>query len=320
MGKVIDFISDIGLVPLIVLENENDAAPLGKALVSGGIPIAEVTLRTPAALKVIEAMSRQVPDILVGAGTVHNVEQAKSAVEAGAKFIVTPGFNPKVTAWCQEHEIDIIPGTVTPTDLEQALDMGITECKFFPAEAYGGVKTLKALSGPYKDIMFMPTGGINEDNMLSYLELENVMAVGGSFMAPDKLVREKQWDQISSLCRQSINKMLGFSLLHVGINTKDAEDALSTAQNLSSLFGLPVTEYPGAYFAGSMVEVIKGKFLGANGHMAVLTNNIDRAVAYFTRRGIAFDRETENRDANGRLITIYFKDAIGGFAIHLRRK
>jgi 2-dehydro-3-deoxyphosphogluconate aldolase/(4S)-4-hydroxy-2-oxoglutarate aldolase len=320
MGNAIDYISDIGLVPLIVLENEDDAAPLGKALVSGGIPIAEVTLRTPAALKVIETMSRQVPEILVGAGTVHNVEQAKSAVEAGAKFIVTPGLNPKVTAWCKEHEIDVIPGTVTPSDLEHALDMGITTCKFFPAEAYGGVKTLKALAGPYKDIRFMPTGGINENNMLDYLALENVMAVGGSFMAPDKLVKEKQWDQIASLCRQSINKMLGFSLLHVGINTKDSEDALSTAEQLSSLFSLPVTEYPGAYFAGSMVEVIKGKFLGTNGHIAVLTNDIDRAVSYFTRRRIAFDMETANRDGNGKLVTIYFKDEIGGFAIHLRRK
>lgn len=320
MGKAIDYISDIGLVPLIVLDNEDDAAPLGKALVSGGIPIAEVTLRTPAALKVIETMSCTVPELLVGAGTVHSVEQAKSAVEAGAKFIVTPGLNPKVTAWCNENGIDIIPGTVTPSDLEQALDMGITTCKFFPAEAYGGVKTLKALAGPYKNIKFMPTGGINENNMLDYLALGNVMAVGGSFMAPDKLVKENQWDQIASLCRQSINKMLGFSLLHVGINTKDAEDALSTAQKFSSLFSLPVTEFPGAYFSGSMVEVIKGKFLGTSGHIAVLTNDIDRAVSYFTRRGIDFNMETANRDGNGKLVTIYFKDEIGGFAIHLRQK
>lgn len=320
MGKAIDYISDIGLVPLIVLENEDNAAPLGKALVSGGIPIAEVTLRTPAALKVIETMRYQVPGLLVGAGTVHNVEQAKSAAEAGAEFIVTPGMNPKVAAWCNENGIDIIPGTVTSSDLELALDMGITTCKFFPAEAYGGIKTLKALAGPYKGIRFMPTGGINEDNMLDYLALGNVMAVGGSFMAPDKLVREKQWDRIADLCRQSINKMLGFSLLHVGINTKDAEDALNTAQKFSSLFSLPVTEFPGAYFSGSMVEVIKGKFLGTNGHIAILTNDIDRAVSYFTRRGIDFNMETANRDGNGKLVTIYFKDEIGGFAIHLRQK
>lgn len=320
MGKAVDYISDIGFVPLIVLENEDDAVPLGKALVSGGIPVAEVTFRTPAALKTIEAVSRQVPEILVGAGTVHSIEQAKSAVEAGAKFIVTPGLNLKVIAWCKEHGIDIIPGAVTPSDLENALEVGITTCKFFPAEAYGGIKALKALAGPYKGIKFMPTGGINENNMLDYLALENVIAVGGSFMAPDKLVKEKQWDQIALRCRESVNKMLGFSLLHVGINTEDSEDALNTAQRFSSLFSLPVTEYPGAFFAGNMVEFTKGKFLGKNGHIAILTNNIDRAVSYFTRKGIVFNMETAHHDGNGRLVTIYFKDEIGGFAIHLRQK
>ncbi len=320
MGKIIDFVSDIGFVPLVVIDNEEDAAPLGNALVAGGIPVAEITFRTPAARKAIELMSAGVPEIIVGAGTVHSVEQAKTAVESGAKFIVTPGFNPKVINWCQEHDIEVIPGTVTPSDLEQALDMGITECKFFPAEAYGGIKTLKALAGPYADIRFMPTGGITTDNMLDYLSLQNVMAVGGSFMAPDKLIKEKEWDQISALCMDSINKMLGLSLLHLGINTEDSAGALTTAKGLSSLFGLPIAEYPGAYFAGSMFEVIKGSFLGEKGHIAVLTNNIDRAVSCFTRRGIAFNKETENRDVNGRLITIYFKDEIGGFAIHLRQK
>lgn len=204
-SKVVEKIFEVKMVPLVVLEDENDAVPMAKALVEGGIPIAEVTFRTKAAKAVIEKMSREVPEILVGAGTVHNVEQAADAVEAGAKFIVTPGFNREVVEWCLEREIDVVPGTVTPSDLEQALSMGLSFCKFFPAEAYGGIKTLKALAGPYADIKFMPTGGINETNWKDYLALDNVAAIGGSFMVPMSMVKEKNWDGIKEICKSSQN-------------------------------------------------------------------------------------------------------------------
>lgn len=203
-------IFEIKLVPLIVLEDENDAVPLAKALAEGGIPIAEVTFRTKAAKAVIAKMSREVPEILVGAGTIHNVKQAEEAVEAGAKFIVTPGFNREVVQWCLDREIDVVPGTVTPSDLEQALSMGLTFCKFFPAEAYGGVKTLKALAGPYAEIQFMPTGGVNEKNWKEYLALKNVAAVGGSFMVPTELVKEKDWDGIKEVCRKLVRSIRSF--------------------------------------------------------------------------------------------------------------
>lgn len=195
-------IEEIKFVPLIVLEEEEDAIPMAEALKNGGIPIAEVTFRTKAAKAVIEKMSKGVPELLVGAGTVHDIEQAEEAVKAGAKFIVTPGFNRKIVRWCQEHEVDVIPGTVTPADLEQALELGLSFCKFFPAEAYGGVKTLKALAGPYAGIRFMPTGGINEKNWKEYLKLSNVVAVGGSFMVPEELVKEKNWEGITEICKK----------------------------------------------------------------------------------------------------------------------
>ena len=145
ISKNIQKIFDIGLVPLIVLDDVEDAVPLGKALVAGGIPVAEVTFRTDAGGAVIEKMAQEVPEILVGAGTVHDVEHAKEAVEKGAKFIVTPGFNLDVVKWCVDNNIDVIPGTVAPSDIEAAMNLGLSVCKFFPAEAYGGVKTLKAL-------------------------------------------------------------------------------------------------------------------------------------------------------------------------------
>ncbi len=200
-------IFDLKLVPLVVLDDAADAVPMAKALVEGGISVAEVTFRTDAAADVIRAMAEQVPEILVGAGTVHTVAQAQTAVEAGAKFIVTPGFQPDVVRWCVEHQVDIVPGTAVPSDIEQAISFGLSVCKFFPAEAYGGVKTLKALKGPYADIRFMPTGGVSLDNMNDYLALSNVVAVGGSFMTPSAAVKAKDWDKVTEACRTALTKV-----------------------------------------------------------------------------------------------------------------
>ena len=205
MSDVLQIIENTRFVPLVVLDDADDAVPFAKALAAGGIPIAEVTFRTAAAEETILRMSQEVPEVLVDAGTVHNTAQAEAAVNAGARFIVTPGMNPKVVTWCQAHQVAVVPGTVTPADLEVALELGLSVCKFFPAEAYGGVKTLKALAGPYAGIRFMPTGGVNAKNMNDYLALPNVIAVGGSFMAPDSLVKAKQWEEITALC-QSIRK------------------------------------------------------------------------------------------------------------------
>ena len=202
-------IFDLKLVPLVVLDDATDAVPMAKALVEGGIPVAEVTFRTDAAADVIRAMAEQVPEILVGAGTVHTVAQAQTAVEAGAKFIVTPGFQPDVVRWCVEHQVDIVPGTAVPSDIEQAISFGLSGCKFFPAEAYGGVKTLKALKGPYADIRFMPTGGVSLDNMNDYLALSNVAAVGGSFMTPSAAVKAKDWAKVTEACRTALTKVQG---------------------------------------------------------------------------------------------------------------
>ena len=320
MGKITDKIFNIGLVPLVVLDDASDAVDFAKALVKGSIPIAEVTFRTSAAVDTIKAMAENVPEIIVGAGTVHTVQQAKDAVNAGAQFIVTPGFNCDVVKWCVDNDVEVLPGTVSPADLELALSFGLKNCKFFPAEAYGGVKTLKALAGPYSGIKFMPTGGVNENNMREYLNLPNVGAVGGSFMAPNNLVKEKKWDEISSLCQKTVYKMLGFKLAHVGINTESEKDALFIANMFSNMFGQSINETDGAYFAGDMVEVVKGSFLGTKGHIAISTCDIVRAKAYLESIGVNFNEKTASYDEKGKLVSIYLEDEIGGFAVHLRRE
>ena len=320
ISKNIQKIFDIGLVPLIVLDDVEDAVPLGKALVAGGIPVAEVTFRTEAGGAVIEKMTQEVPEILVGAGTVHDVEHAKEAVEKGAKFIVTPGFNLDVVKWCVDNNIDVIPGTVAPSDIEAAMNLGLSVCKFFPAEAYGGVKTLKALAGPYADIKFMPTGGVSENNMNEYLTLSNVGAIGGSFMTPSKLVKEKKWNEITEVCKAIVKKMLGFELAHVGINTKDANEANNIANTLGNVFLQEKRETSGAYFSGDVAEVVKGSFLGEHGHICIDTIDMPRTIAYLKRIGVEFNNETWDKDDKGNIINVYLKDSIGGFAIHVRRK
>lgn len=311
---------DVGLVPLIVLDDVCDAVPLGNALVKGDIPVAEVTFRTDVAGDIIEKMSKNVPELLVGAGTVHDVEQAQEAVNRGAKFIVTPGFNATVISWCLEHNVDIIPGIVTPSDLEYALSLGINVCKFFPAEAYGGVKTLQSLRGPYADIMFMPTGGISEKNMNDYLTLENVGAIGGSFMTPAQMVKEKNWEGITRICKKIVNKMLGFELAHIGINTENESEANELAACLSNLFLRDTIEFPGSYFTGEIAEILKGPFLGEHGHICIDTIDMPRALAYLRRKGVQFNNDTWAKDIKGNIINVYLKDSFGGFAIHIRKK
>lgn len=320
MNEQIRRITGYGIVPVVVIHDAEKAEGLAHALCAGGLPVAEVTFRTECAAEAIRRMVKGVPEILVGAGTVHSPEQAAAAVEAGAAFIVTPGFSRNTVQWCLDRGVPVFPGCTSPSDIEAAMSMGLDTVKFFPAEPYGGVKTLKALAGPYGGIRFMPTGGINEKNIAEYLALKNVAACGGSWMVPSSLVETGDFNRISALCREAVHCAFGFELLHVGINTENTEEARQTAAQFAGLFGLPVAEYPGSYFAGSMVEVIKGPFLGEHGHIAVQTGCIDRAVEYFTQRGIALNPETASRDASGRLISIYFKDFIGGFAVHLRRK
>jgi 2-dehydro-3-deoxyphosphogluconate aldolase/(4S)-4-hydroxy-2-oxoglutarate aldolase len=204
MNSVFSQIGALRIVPVIALESAIDASPLAQALVAGGLPIAEVTFRTAAAAESITVMAQR-GDLLVGAGTVLNVDTVKRAVDCGGKFIVSPGFNPKVVSYCVAHEIPITPGTATPSDIEAALDHGLTTVKFFPAEAIGGLKLLKAVSAPYGMMNFMPTGGITPQNVSDYLMFPKVLACGGSWMVSKELLAAKQFEKIAALSKQAVD-------------------------------------------------------------------------------------------------------------------
>jgi len=203
MSEILEKIKEIGIVPVIVLEDAKDALPLAEALMEGGLPCAEVTFRTAAAEDSIRAISQAYPEMLVGAGTVLTTEQVDRAVAAGAKFIVSPGFNPRIVQYCQEKGVPITPGCSSPTDIEQALEHGLKVVKFFPAEQLGGLAMIKALAGPYVDVSFMPTGGINAGNVKDYLAYNRILACGGSWMVKGDLIKAGDFQRITELVKEA---------------------------------------------------------------------------------------------------------------------
>ncbi len=203
MESTFEVIRRIGLVPVIAIDRPQDAVPLARALLDGGISCAEITFRTAAAAEAIHRIVDDASDLLVGAGTVRTVQQAEQAVAAGAQYIVAPGFDAIIVDWCQQRKVPVLPGVATPTEINMALAKGLSVLKFFPAEELGGVGMLKALYGPYPDVMFIPTGGINTTNLTDYLALPNVLACGGSWMATGSTITAGQFDEIARLSRNA---------------------------------------------------------------------------------------------------------------------
>ena len=235
--KFLDQLECTGIVPVIKLENTDDAVNLAKALYDGGIRCAEVTFRAEGADKVISQMVKAYPDMLVGAGTVLTIDQCDRAIDAGAKFCVAPGLNPAVVKHCLDRGVPFAPGVANGSQIEQAMELGLDFVKFFPAEQAGGLAYIKAVSAPYSSMKFMPTGGVNEQNLNTYLSFKKVICCGGSWIVPDNLVKAGKWEEITALCRSAVNKMIGFSIAHVGINCNDESEAKSVSDSFTSLFG-----------------------------------------------------------------------------------
>ncbi len=203
MNEVLEQFARYGVVPVVVLDDAKDALPLADALLEGGLPLAEVTFRTDAAEESIRQMTRQHPEMLIGAGTVLSAEQANRAVSAGAKFIVSPGTNPEVVEFCLDNHIPVTPGVCTPSEVEAGLGFGLDVLKFFPAEQAGGVAFIKAISAPYRNVKFMPTGGISPSNLKDYLACPAVLACGGSWMVKGQLIKDGNFAEITRLCKEA---------------------------------------------------------------------------------------------------------------------
>ena len=319
MRNVNELIGKIGLVPVVAFEDVDSAIPAAKALINGGLPIMEITLRTQAGLPAIKAVKQAYPDMLLGAGTVLSVEQAKAAVDAGAEFIVSPGLNPEVVQWCVDNSVTITPGCVTPTEIEKALSYGLNILKFFPASVYGGVNGCKALYGPYRMVKFVPTGGVSLSNLADFADKPYIHAIGGGWLCKSADVKAGNFDAITKVAKQSIEALLGFEVWHIGINAQTAEDSLAITKMFTEAFGFALKQGNSSNFSGTGVEVNKEMGLGAMGHIAIRTNSIDRAVYYLEQRGYEVDWSTR-KGPEDKTIAVYLKSEFGGFAVHLLQK
>jgi 2-dehydro-3-deoxyphosphogluconate aldolase/(4S)-4-hydroxy-2-oxoglutarate aldolase len=282
--------------------------------------VAEITFRSAAAEEAIRRVHTELPEVILGAGTVLTTQQADRAIAAGATYIVSPGLNPVVVKHCVDKGVPVVPGCANPSDIEIALSLGLKTVKFFPAEALGGLPLIKAMSAPYGDVRFLPTGGVNEANLLDYLSFPKVVACGGSWMVDQKAIAAKDWARIESLTRSAVSLMLGFEIMHIGINSGSPEQAMKDAEAICNLLGWTVKDGNSSVFAGTGFEMMKKTLCGKNGHVAIGCNDVRRARWHLERRGFVFDEKLAFFDANGKMKSIYLKDDIAGFAFHLLQK
>lgn len=304
-----------GIIPVIKLEDTSKAVELARALREGGINAAEVTFRAAGADKVISDMTGAFPDMLVGAGTVLTAQQCDAAVAAGARFCVAPGLNAKVVRHCLDKGVPFVPGVANGSQIEEAMELGLDFVKFFPAEQAGGLAYIKAVSAPYSNMRFMPTGGINENNLNSYLGFKNIICCGGSWIVPDKLVRAGDWAGITELCRTAVNKMLNFQLVHIGVNCENEDDAKNLSGSFAKMFGWEQKIGNSSVFAGNQIECMKSPFKGGKGHIAVAVNSLRRGVYRLNAMGIETELKADEITPDTK--AVYLKDEFGGFAVHL---
>ena len=318
--EILKKVHDSGILPVIAVNDIENALPLAQACLESGLNAIEVTYRTDCAAEALKRIKEKYPQMLLGAGTVLTCAQAQEAMDIGVDFIVTPGFNKEVVEYVIAHDFPIVPGVSTASEIEQGLALGLDTLKFFPAEQSGGVGALKAFAGPYKKLHFIPTGGLTFDNFTTYTALDNVTAIGGSFMIDKKHIAENDVEAMKEDIRKVVDRLLGLELTHIGINCENEDEAMEIAELLSSFLHMPYNVGNSSIFSGNKeFELMKKPGRGKNGHIAIATSDIDRAVNYLEKRGVEF-LEDSLVVKNNKKTAIYFKNEIGGFAFHLMKK
>ena len=304
-----------GIVPTISVERADDVVPVCHALAEAGVPVGEITLRTDASMDALALGRREVPDFSLGVGTLLTVDQVRRAEEVGAAFFVTPGASPQIMEYCAARGLPLVPGCSTGGEIQLARSFGHKVVKFFPVEQLGGLDALKALSGPYGDVGYVPMGGIDDSNIGKYIAFGKVVACGGSWIVPKKLIQNRDFEGIADRARASLAAMFAIRLAHVGINSDGPDTAADAAAEIAALLGKPVVQGNSSVFVGSEVEVVKANGRGARGHIGFGCLTLDRLRWHLERKGYAFDEESAKYE-NGRLKVIYLRDEIASFAIH----
>lgn len=309
-----------GILPVINIPEVSLAADVARAIRLGGINSIEVTLRSSDSLESIKAIKKAFPDMCVGAGTVLSTDTGDAALNAGADFIVCPGYDDKIVDYCISKNVTIVPGCTSPSEIQHAVSKGLTVLKFFPAELSGGLDAIKLLSGPFPKVKFVPTGGINFKNLGEYLQCDKILACGGSYMATADQIKNRDFDSITDACKKAVDISLGFELAHVGVNNQTADEAKNGADTLGSVFRLPVKVGNSSIFTGTAVEFMKSIYYGTKGHIGFKTNSMQRALDYFKNNEIEVIEDSIRYDDKGKLVSAYLKQEICGFAVHIVRK
>jgi len=311
---------ETGILPVINIPSVSVAVSVAKALRNGGINSIEVTLRSADSVESIKTIKKEFPDMLVGAGTVLSAKTVDEVLAAGADFVVCPGFDEEIVDYCIEKNVPVVPGCQTPSEMQKAVKKGLKVLKFFPAELSGGIEAIKLLSGPFPNVKFVPTGGINFNNLATYLASDKILACGGSYMATSDQIKNGDFEGITAACKKAVDISLGFELAHVGINNENGQEAENSANVMGDIFRLPVKVGNSSVFSGTAVEFMKTMFYGTKGHIGFKTNSMERALAYFKNSNIEIIEESIRTDDKGKLVSAYLKEEIGGFAVHVVRK
>ena len=312
-------LENVGILPVINISEKEYALPLVNALIDGGMKALEVTLRSDNSLQAIKTIKHEYPNFVVGAGTVINTNLVDEALNAGADFIVCPGYDEEIVDYLLKKGVPIVPGCTTPSEIQKAVKNGLKVLKFFPSELSGGISAIKLVSGAFPQVKFIPTGGINFDNLSSYLSNDKVLACGGSYMATADQLKKCDYVGITENCKKALAISLGFELAHVGINCYSEEEADNGANMFSEIFKFNKKAGNSSIFSGTAVEFMKTKYYGTNGHIGIKTNSVKRAIAYFEDNGYEIIKESIKEDSKG-LVSAYLKEEIGGFAVHVVRK
>jgi 2-dehydro-3-deoxyphosphogluconate aldolase/(4S)-4-hydroxy-2-oxoglutarate aldolase len=312
MHEVLQQIAGFGLIPIVTISNQDVVRPLARAFLTAGLPVIEITFRTNEAENAIKIIRKEFPGMLVGAGTVLTVGQAEKAQEAGAQFILTPGFNPNVVDYCMDTGIPIIPGINSPTHMDQACAKGLEVLKFFPAEVSGGVALLRSMAAPFTNVWFIPTGGINNTNLSSYFSYERVLACGGSWIARNTHITSGRFEEITKTVREAITIMLGCGIAMIRLNEKSRGEIKIAGELFKALF--PIKEMGEATLLGDLLCITKKMERDIVGEIIIATRNIRRTAFYLKSRNVAFT-QIDDPTEEVKPPTLTFQKKIAGLKV-----
>lgn len=316
MNTFISEISGIGMVPILKAGEPADAVSLACVLRKHGVDAMLLTGET--ACDAIREIHKEYPDFLVGAGNITEKEQVKQVVQAGAKWIACAGIQENLVRWCRDNGVEIVPGVSTASEIETAIACGLTCVQFFPAQASGGTAALRAFAQAYPQMRFLVSGGIDRDNLHEFLGEPNVLAAVGDFIVSESSLSDKNWEQAETEIASAVKHLLGFELIHLGVNQDYCEEAVQTAQTLCNLFHFTYYKKPKSHFAGRGFEILNQKGRGKNGHIGIYTPYPEKAMRYLGKQGVRFVEESITRNKKTKAINFVYLDLeIAGFGVHL---